>query len=54
LLAQQISAYQSLREIRKVKEFMPYFMLSKTEFSEYKEGAASLISHGHDNGYMSL
>jgi hypothetical protein len=29
-------------------------MLSKTEFSEYKEGAASLISHGHDNGYMSL
>jgi hypothetical protein len=34
------------RANRKIKELMPYFMLSKITFSRYEEGAVRLISWG--------
>jgi hypothetical protein len=51
---QQVFAHQGHRAVRKVEELMPYFMLSKTAFSGYKEGEVSLISRGPDNGCMAL
>jgi hypothetical protein len=43
------SVHQGRRAIRKVKELMSYFMLSKIAFSGYEEGAC-----GPDNGSMSV
>jgi hypothetical protein len=40
--------------MRKVKEFMPYFMLPKIALCRYEEEAESLIPQGPNSGCMSL